>query len=314
MSSTVTGAASRTQAQSPAPALVPNLARALGWFSVGLGVAEMLAPRTLGNFIGIRGQVGLLRGLGFREVAHGVAILSKPNTAPLLWARVAGDALDIALLGRALVSKRHESDRVAAALMAVIGVTILDAAAARQLAQANANAPTRRGWAATRMTKTVTVNRPRVEVYRFWRNLENLPRFMTHLESVRVIDERRSHWRVKGPVGRAVEWESEITDDRANERIAWRSRDGADVANRGSVEFRDAPGERGTEVCVDLEYEMPGGSAAATMASLVGEAPSQKLSADLRALKAVLEAGEIPRADSSFGLFRHAARPSRKAE
>src|SRR5690242_4484673 len=73
MSSTVTGAASRTQAQSPAPALVPNLARALGWFSVGVGVAEMLAPRTLGNFIGIRGQVGLLRGLGFREVAHGVA-------------------------------------------------------------------------------------------------------------------------------------------------------------------------------------------------------------------------------------------------
>jgi uncharacterized membrane protein len=227
---------------------------------------------------------------------------------------VAGDALDIALLGRALVSKSHERDRVAAALMAVIGVTVLDAAAARQLAQAKTNTPTRRGRAATHTTKTVTVNRPRAEVYKFWRNLENLPRFMTHLEAVRVIDERRSHWRVRGPAGRAIEWESEITDERENERIAWRSLEGADVAHRGSVEFRETPGERGTEIRVELEYEMLGGAAAATMASLVGEAPSQKLRADLRAFKAVMETGEIPRADSSFGLFKHAARPPRKVE
>ena len=137
---------------------------------------------------------------------------------------------------------------------------------------------------------------------------------MSHLEAVRVIDERRSHWRVKGPARRAIEWNSEITDDRENERIAWRSLEGADVANRGSVEFRDAAGGRGTEVRVALEYEMPGGAAVATVASLFGEAPSQKLRADLRAFKAVMETGEIPRADSSFGLFKHAARPPQKAE
>src|SRR5689334_24738641 len=108
MPSTAMGAASRTRGQSPT--LAPNLARALAWFSIGLGLAETLAPRTLGNAIGIHGQVALLRGLGVREVANGVAILSQPDAAPLLWARVAGDALDIALLGRALVSKSHERD------------------------------------------------------------------------------------------------------------------------------------------------------------------------------------------------------------
>lgn len=308
MSSTAIGARGRL------PSDHAQLARALGWFSIGLGLAEVLAPRALGKAIGVRGQSGLLRGLGVRETANGLAILLQPEAAPWLWARVAGDALDIALLGRALASESHERDRVAAALTAVIGVAVLDAVAARRLSQANAGTAVPRERSPRRTTKTVTVNRHRGEVYRFWRNLENLPRFMSHLEAVRVIDERRSHWRVKGPAGRAIEWNSEITDDRENERIAWRSLEGADVANRGSVEFRDATGGRGTEVRVALEYAVPGGAAAARMASFLDEAPSQKLRADLRAFKAVMETGEIPRADSSFGLFRRAARPPQRAE
>ncbi len=283
-----------------------QLARGLGWFSIALGLAELLAPRAIGRMIGIEDQHQLLRGLGLREIGSGIGLLSsRGDEATWLWTRVAGDALDLSLLGLALSSPENRRDRVAMATAAVLGVTALDAWAGQGLS----GAPSARRDTVFRATKTVTINRTPEEVYRFWRDVENLPRFMTQLEAVEKLDERRSHWRIKGPGGTTVEWDAEILEDRTNERIAWRSLPGAQVENAGAVDFVRAPGGRGTEVRVTLEYRPPGGSMGALIASLMGQEPRQKLQTDLRAFKAILETGEIPRADSSFGTLKHAARP-----
>jgi uncharacterized membrane protein len=144
-----------------------------------------------------------------------------------------------------------------------------------------------------RVDRAITINQPRGEVYRFWRNLENLPRFMKHLESVQLIDDYRSHWVAKGPAGRKVEWDAVIHNEIPGEVIGWRSLPGADVDHAGSVLFSDAPGERGTEVKIELQYNPPAGMVGAAIAKLWGEEPTQQIEEDLRRLKQILEAGEI---------------------
>ncbi len=145
-----------------------------------------------------------------------------------------------------------------------------------------------------KVTRSVTVNRPPVELYRFWRDFRNLPRVMSHLQSVTVIDDKRSHWVVRAPFGRTVEWDAIVTDDRPDERIAWKSADGADVRNTGAVEFLPAPGDRGTEVRATIAYEPPAGQAGRLFAKLWGEEPGKQAHDDLRRLKQFLETGEIP--------------------
>jgi uncharacterized membrane protein len=146
------------------------------------------------------------------------------------------------------------------------------------------------------VTKSITVGRPREEVYAFWHDFENLPRFMYHLEFVENTGGNRSHWVAKAPAGRKAEWDAEIVEDVPNELIAWRSvGDDDDVRNSGSVTFADAPGDRGTEVKVELEYDPPGGKLGATIARLFGEEPGQQIIDDLRRFKQVLELGEVVR-------------------
>jgi uncharacterized membrane protein len=141
--------------------------------------------------------------------------------------------------------------------------------------------------------KSLIINRTPEELYRFWRDFENLPRFMKHLESVRVTGDGRSHWVAKAPAGSSVEWDAEITEDRPNELIAWRSLEGADVDNSGSVRFERAPGNRGTIVKVEIDYNPPGGVIGAAVAKLFGEEPGQQTQDALRCLKQVMETGEI---------------------
>jgi len=141
-----------------------------------------------------------------------------------------------------------------------------------------------------KVERTIVVQRPRDEVYRFWRQLDNLPRFMDHLESVTVIDENRSHWVAKGPAGTKVEWDAAIHNEIENELLAWRSLPGADVDNAGSVHFE--PTEGGTEVRVVLSYDPPAGKVGASVAKLLGEEPSQQVEEDLRRFKQVMEAPE----------------------
>src|SRR5262245_48192537 len=182
-----------------------KIARGLGLFGIGLGLAEIAAPRGLAKLIGIRGDYSdLLRLLGIRKVASGIGILAErrpagPRAGPLaawMWSRVGGGAMDLALLGAALKSGKARQGKVVAA--AVAGVTALDLVCSLQLSRRN-GAARRNGF--IRVAQAITINRSPEELYRFWRDSQNLPRFMKHLESVQVRGEKRSHWVAKAPAG-----------------------------------------------------------------------------------------------------------------
>lgn len=142
------------------------------------------------------------------------------------------------------------------------------------------------------VSKSVTIDKSPAELYTFWRDFENFPRFMSHLESVRRIDNKRSYWKAKAPFGSAVEWEAEITQEIENEKISWQSVEGSDVPNSGSVEFIPTS-NRGTEVKVTLSYAPPVGKIGALIAKLFGEEPSQQVADDLRRFKQLMESGMI---------------------
>ncbi len=140
--------------------------------------------------------------------------------------------------------------------------------------------------------EAVTINRPIAEVYRFWRNFENLPTFMQHLESVAVREEGISHWVARAPAGMKVEWDARIINEVDNKVIGWQSLEGSTIATAGSVHFDET--ERGTRVRVNLQYSPPGGKLGAAVAWLFGEEPTTQVREDLRRFKALLETDEIP--------------------
>lgn len=145
-----------------------------------------------------------------------------------------------------------------------------------------------------KVEKSATIsNKSPEELYQIWRNFENLPKFMRHLKSVTVLDERRSHWVANAPAGAEVEWDAEIISDQENWLIAWASVEGADIDNSGFVRFQPAPAGRGTEVKVVLEYTPPAGAIGAALAKLFGEEPEQQIGDDLSRFKQLMEAGEI---------------------
>ena len=145
-----------------------------------------------------------------------------------------------------------------------------------------------------RVEKSVTIsNKSPEELYRFWRNFENLPRFMKHLKHVTVINDTRSHWIATAPMGGSVEWDAEIINEQENRLIAWASVEGADDDNSGFVRFQSAADGRGTEVKVVIEYNPPGGSITDAIAKLFGEEPKQQIGDDLRRFKMLMETGEI---------------------
>lgn len=153
--------------------------------------------------------------------------------------------------------------------------------------------PSTAGSGGIGVEKSVTINKSPAELYRFWHNFENLPRFMDHLESVKVLDAKHSHWVAKAPAGQTVAWDAEITEDQENALIAWRSTEDADVPNAGSVRFQALPANRGTEVHVEVSYSPPGGVLGAFVAKMFGEEPSQQIEDDLRRFKQLMEGGEV---------------------
>jgi uncharacterized membrane protein len=246
-----------------------------------------MAPRALARLICVSDEHRtLLRLFGLREVASGVGILTQHRPTPWMWGRVGGDALDLACLGAALTSDEARPGRIAAAMAAVAGVTALDVLCSQQLSQ-------RASQQGQRAESSVTIHREPADLYRFWRDFQNLPRFMPHLSSVRVNTARQSHWVAQGPAGTTVEWDAEITDDRPDALIAWRSLAGADVDHAGSVRFEEAPGGRGTFVRVCMEYHPPGGALGTAVATLFGEEPGQNIQEGLRRFKQLMEAGEM---------------------
>jgi uncharacterized membrane protein len=152
---------------------------------------------------------------------------------------------------------------------------------------------------AVKIEQSIIVNRPADDLYRYWRDLGNLPRFMKHVESVEVKDDRHSHWIVKAPLGMKVEWDAEIISEIPNELIGWRSEGNGDIDNAGSVRFQSAPEGQGTEVRVMLQYDPPAGLVGVAMAKILGEEPAEQIQEDLRRFKQVMEAGEISTAANS---------------
>lgn len=265
------------------------LPMALGWFSIGLGLAELLMPRQVARAAGVNSSSALVRGLGMRELASGAGILRNRQQPAWLWSRVMGDMMDLALLGMAARSPEARRTRVAVATAIVAGVAAADLFASMQQQRST----TRPINGVVHFSKTVWVNKPVEEVYRFWRNFESFPRFTGHLEELQVIDEKRSHWKARGPMGMQVEWDAEIIEDVPNEHLAWRSVENADIDNAGVVRFEKAPGGRGTIVRVETHYRPPAGSAGMIVAKLFGEEPQIQIDGDLRRFKQMIETGEI---------------------
>jgi uncharacterized membrane protein len=289
----------------------------LGYFSIGLGLAEFLAPHAMNKVIGVKHpderSLSTMRAMGLREIGHGLAILTNQHPEKAVWSRVAGDALDLALLGKTFANPENDRGRTAFATLNVLAVTAVDVMTARQLSrQPKTVTRQRMEQGIVRTHRSITVRRPVEEVYAFWRNFENLPRFMRHLESVQMVDERRSHWKALAPLGQTVEWDAETIEDRPDELIAWRSLPGADVYNAGTVRFQPAPGGRGTEVRVTLEYDPPFGKLGSKVAMLFREEPGQQVQDDLRHFKQVMETGEIVLSDATKQRGPHPAQPNDK--
>ena len=140
--------------------------------------------------------------------------------------------------------------------------------------------------------RAVTINRPAAELYAYFRDFARLPTFMENVERIDVLDPMRSHWVVKAPGGRTVEWDARITEQREGEVIAWTTEEGADVANSGRIEFRDA-GARGTVVVATIAYDPPGGTIGKIVAKLFQREPAIQARRDLRRFKQLMETGEI---------------------
>jgi len=283
-----------------------TLARGLGLFSLGLGITELAAPRALAQAIGIDpdGRTStVLRAFGMREIVSGLGVLVQPKRALPLWARLAGDALDLAFIGWAAKSKRTSTQRMLAAVAAVAGVAALDAIAGRRVARANRAV-------VDPVIFSVTINKPVAEVYAFWRRFENLPRFMDYLESVTERSGVRSHWVAKLPLGGTITWDAEIIDDRPNELIAWRTIEGSLLAHRGEVTFARTPGRDMTEVRVQLELGILGTKPSPALAKLITK---PQIKGDLRRFKQVMETGEVMRSDASIHRGRHPAQPPEEA-
>jgi uncharacterized membrane protein len=188
----------------------------------------------------------------------------------------------LALVGAALVQRGYSGH---CNLYEAIGFSTGGDASLRN--SENVSVPAERG---TKVEKSVTIDRPAAELYGFWRNFENLPRFMNHLESVQVTGGDRSHWVAKAPAGMTVEWDAEVYNEKENELIAWRTLEGSQVSSAGSVRFEPAP-DGGTVVRVSLKYDPPGGKLGSLVARLFGENPEQQIDEDLGRFKQLMETG-----------------------
>ena len=266
-----------------------QLSLALGWFSVGVGLLQIFAPRGVGRAIGVGERPIVMRLCGLRELTTGIGLLSERSPAAFAWSRVAGDALNLALLRGALQSPDSSRARIAMAATVMASVTAMDIFAGQRLTRAAlARPPT-----TLRSRLAITIAAPADRLYAFWRKLDNLPKFMQNVQSVTALSAQQSHWVANAPAGSVVEWDSEIVDDQPNRLIAWRTLPDSDVAHHGIVSFEPAPAGQGTIVSVDLHYRAPGGALGMGLAKILSEDPDSHIARMLRRLKQLIETGEI---------------------
>lgn len=271
--------------------------KALGWYSVVLGAAQIVKPELVAKISGLDDSAGreVIRFTGFRELITGVGILARPRDPRWLWVRLAGDVIDLAYLGYKVGTSRSRL-RLLGSVASVLALTAVDGMVAANLERPArlrsdvAHPPLSKRH--RRVRKSVVIQRSCDDLYRFWHQLENLPRVMSHIESVQTVDDV-SHWRAKGPAGMAVEWDAEIHDDVPGQRISWRSLGDAVVPNEGTVRFVPAHGGRATQVIVELAYDPPLGAIGTLFAGLLGDAPGNQIQADLKQFKTLVENGEL---------------------
>jgi len=235
--------------------------------------------------------------LTFPDDAREAPIRSNRNLSDVeRWASIAAGA-GLAVYGLTRLKRNGWLQAGLGALLLRRGVTahcdVYEALGMNTAANRDDTRVALRGSRGVSVLESVTINRPVAELYRFWRNLENLPWFMRHLDSVEKVTDTISHWRAKGPAGLSVEWDAEIYNEEPDKLIAWRSLEGSDVVSAGSVNF-DAAGGRGTRVTVHLQYSPPGGKVGAAVAKLFGRDAETEIREDLRRFKELIEAGEVP--------------------
>ncbi len=286
----VTGDGVEREVDLPNARRADSLATGLGWFSIGLGVAQIVAPRGMSRLIGVKdtdGNTAVMRAVGMREIAAGIGLLSDPKPTGFAVARVAGDVMDLAMLANALNTPENNRGRTALATAAVLGVGLLDVLASEKLASTVPKVVHPAMPASTiELRRSVTIARPIDDVYAFWRNVESLPQFMKHIDSVR-----------------------KVSDQRSNELISWRTIGVSDLTGHGTVAFRPAPGGRGTEVHADVSYQAPGGALGAKIARFFRDVPGVRIENQLNVLKQIMETGEEVRSDSSIHKGSHPAQP-----
>ena len=281
-----------------------RLSTALGWFSIGLGTAELVAPRMFAKLIGAADTAtahSTLRFFGAREVLAGAMILAGPRRSLPLWNRVLGDALDVGALLLAMRNPEASRTRLAASLASVLGVTALDVLTGIKNAKQQSHAR-------EAVISTITINRPPSEVYAAWRDFEQFPRFMHWLESVKDLGNGLSQWTAKLPIGGTVSWNAVMIEDRPGERISWRATQDAKVPSHGTVSFKPTLDGRGTEIEVEMQYDVPGSRRLGALFAKL--ATKEQVNADLKRLRQVLETGEVVRSDASIHMGPHPARPS----
>ena len=284
-------------------------ARVLGLASAGLGVAMLRNPKGVARLSGVDDSataLSLIPWVGARELGHALPLLA--GRAGWAWTRVAGDAMDLTAMALALPDRTGDRGRrLRTATAAVAGLAAVDLLTAARSRRPGSRSPARdllpgsAPWtSAIDVSAAATVNKAPQEVYRHWRDFSRLPEFMAHVREVRTTDGgARSHWVAEAPGRRTVEWDAEVVQDEPGQLIRWRSLPGADIENAGSVEFRTAPGDQGTEVRVRLAYAQPGGKLGKAVAKLFGEAPDQQVRDDLARFKQIVETGQVVRSEGT---------------
>ncbi len=284
-----------------------RVARGLAWFSIGLGAAEVFAPKQMARLIGVRDndrRRKILRTFGAREVAAGTAILAQSGTGRMVgvWSRVGGDLMDISTLGKAYSTRGANRKRLSIATAAVLGVTALDVICGLQLSASQ------NGDRTMRVRRTIIIGRAPGEVYPFWRDANNWARIMDFGE-VQNLGNGQMRWTVRIPGLREVSWDTRITSDIPESMITWRSMEDAEIDMMTTLRFEPAPGDRGTMVSMEVQFVPPGGALGAAIAKMLTRIPKEATEICLQRAKQLIETGEIARSDASIFMGPHAAQP-----
>lgn len=267
-----------------------QVAMALGWFSIGLGVVELLGAGSLARTLGMRGRENLIRGYGLREIGNGIGLLTAPDPAPWLWGRVGGDALDALTLAVQVTPGNRRRGSAVVALGMVAGIAAIDAWCASQLSEGSA-AKTRQ---TIKVTRIITVARPAAELFQLLRDPKTLPRLLAPFATLQPMPDGRMRWTVDG--FRTRSWTSAVPLEQAGSAVSWRSEPGAEAAITDlSMSLQPAPGSLGTAVTLAASIVPPGGQLGRKAVQMFGGAvPGAMAEAALHYFKALAETGEIP--------------------